>query len=192
MKYLSNKSRIKAPEFISNKIRSRIIREKDSGRVREITGFTLIEAIIYIALISIMLGFTVLTISQMMDAQSRLKSKIEIDVETDFVLRKMNWALTNALAINQPLINSSSSVLSIDKNGGSENPLVFDLASGSIRLSRGGGAANVLNNQYVTINQLSFEHFAASGTIPEALRTTIVIQSSSDSKTIQTINYLKK
>lgn len=155
-------------------------------------GFTLIEAIIYIALISIMLGFTVLVISQMMDTQRRLKSKIELEAEADFILRKLNWALTNAQNVSQPPLNSSSSVLSIDKNGGSENPLVFDLAGGDIRLSRGGGAATALNNQYVTLNQLTFEHLAASGTTPEAIRTTIAVQSLTDARIIQITNYLKK
>ena len=157
-------------------------------------GFTLIETVIYAGLISIIIGFAVSMISQIIENQSRLRARVEVAEETNFILRKISWALAGVTAINQPPSGSSSTILGTTKSNFAENPLVFDLNGGNIRLSRASGTPAILNSGNILVKKLNFEHTAASGTIPEAVKTTITLESvsASSSETITTVDYLRK
>ena len=57
-------------------------------------GFTLIETIIYIALLSLMLGGVLLSIFQILQGSLRTGEKTTTQEEGNFILRKINWTLT--------------------------------------------------------------------------------------------------
>lgn len=133
-------------------------------------GFTLIETIIYSALLSIVIGMVLLAVFQIIDSQDRARSRTEVEEEANFLFAKIKWALTGFQTINQPAVNSTSSLLSVNKYNFSQNPLVFDLASGALRLRRGSGATTTINSENITINSLIFSHLAASGTAPAAMK----------------------
>lgn len=157
-------------------------------------GFTLIETIIYAGLISVIIGFAVFMISQIIENQNRLRARVEVREETNFLLRKISWALAGATTINQPLPGSSSTILGTTKSNFAENPLVFDLNGSNARLSRASGTPVILNSGSILVKKLNFEHTAPSGTIPEAVKTTLTLESvsASSSETIETIDYLRK
>ncbi len=155
-------------------------------------GFTLIETIIYAALVSIIIIFSVLVMYQIIEVQDRLKAKAEIEGEAGFVLQKINWVLGGAYSINQPSAGATSTTLSINKSNFPQNPLVFDAANGNVRLSRAGGNAIILDNQNVVVDNLIFEHLAASGNVPPAVKIAIRVSYSFYSKTFETIYYLRK
>ncbi|MBI5306374.1 prepilin-type N-terminal cleavage/methylation domain-containing protein [Candidatus Wolfebacteria bacterium] len=157
-------------------------------------GFTLIEVIIYAALVSLMAEFSIFSMNQIINNNNFLRAKIEVEEETNFILQKINWALGNAGAINQPGAGATSTILSVNKNNFSQNPIVFDLNGNNVRLSKGGINFSALNNQNVSVNRLIFEHLAASGSAPAAVKTTIAVNSKSlnYSKTIEILYYLRQ
>lgn len=154
-------------------------------------AFTLIETIIYAALISMIIGFSVFVIYQIINVQERLKSKTEVEEEMNFVLQKINWALTGANVVNQPLANSTSTMLSVNKANFAQNPLIFDLDNKNIRLSRAGDGLAILNSGNIIVDQLIFQYLSSSSA-PESVKTTITLKSGVYSKTVETINYLRK
>ncbi|MBI4993588.1 type II secretion system protein [Candidatus Wolfebacteria bacterium] len=156
-------------------------------------AFTLIETIIYAVLVSLIGGFSIFVLYQIIDSGDRLKAKIDVEGEANFILQKVNWALNGATAVNQPAAGATSTILSINKNNFSSNPIVFDLNEGNIRLAKGGGAASFLNNQNISVGQLVFEHLAASGGSSEAIRATLSVNSKifNYSKTIEMLYYLR-
>lgn len=154
-------------------------------------GFTLIETIIYAVLISMIIGFSSFVVYQIINTQEMLKAKIELEEEANFILQKINWALAGASVINQPAANATSTTLSINKANFIQNPLIFDLNNKNIRLSRGGSEAVVLNNSDINIDQLVFEYLSSTSTL-KSVKSTITLKSGRYSKTIETINYLRK
>lgn len=124
-------------------------------------GFTLIETLIYAALISIMIGFSLTAAYQIIDSSESLNKKIVVEEEANFLLRKIEWALTGIETINSPVSGASSSILSVNKINFFANPLVFDLDSDNLRLKKGTGSPVILNNQNVKITNLVFEHLPA-------------------------------
>jgi type II secretory pathway pseudopilin PulG len=151
-------------------------------------GFTLIETIIYTALISIIIGGALVTVYQVLESNNALYNKIIVEQEANFLLRKFAWALSGVSAINLPVVGATSSVLSINKINFPENPLVFNLNATDIRLKRGSQEPVILNAQNVKITNLVFQHLASVGNGPEAIKINLTV----DSQTFSTVIYLRK
>lgn len=137
-------------------------------------GFTLIETIVYIALLSILISGSILITYQITQGTENVNTKTTTDEEAHFLLRKIDWTLSGITAINDPAAGSSGAGLSVDKING-PNPLVFDLDSGNVRLSRASGGFTILNSENVMVSGLLFEHIAPVGTKPAAVRVSFTL-----------------
>lgn len=151
-------------------------------------GFTLIEVLIYSALIAMIISGSLIAVYQIIEGSNSIQNKIITEQEANFLLSKIRWALTGATAIDIPAIGLASSTLSINKANYSENPIVFDLNSNNLRIKQGSGNPAILNSQNIAINNLIFEHLAASGSGPEGLKINITI----NNKLFTTTIYLRK
>ena len=151
-------------------------------------GFTLIEILIYSALIAMIISGSLIAVYQIIEGSASIQNKIITEQEANFLLSKIKWALTGATTINIPTVGLASSTLSINKANYSENPIVFDLNSNNLRIKQGAGNPAILNSQNVAINNLIFEHLATSGSGPEGLKINITI----NNKLFATTIYLRK
>jgi hypothetical protein len=59
-------------------------------------GFTLLEAIIYIALFAFVIGSGVISTYQIFDGQANIKTKARQEMEIDFVFHKLQWAMSES------------------------------------------------------------------------------------------------
>ncbi len=155
---------------------------------RSTTGFTLIETIIYMALISIIIAGALITVYQVLESSNALYNKIITEQEANFLLRKFAWVTSGVSTINLPPAGATSSVLSVNKTNFSENPLILDLNANNVRLKRGSKEPAILNTQNVKIKNLIFQHLASVGDAPEAIKINLTIDTQSFSTTI----YLRK
>lgn len=162
------------------------------------SGLTLIEVVIYVALLSIFLSFSIGTMYGLLESQSQNRRRIETQEEANFLMAKIEWALSDASAINFPAAGASSSVLSVDKYGFSANPVVFDVSSGTMRLARGGGAPAALSDGNVVVSQASFTHNAALNGAPESVAISFTVSEANPvspptaSTTLENLIYLAK
>jgi len=90
------------------------------------TGFTLIELVIYMALFSIMMGGLIVTIFQLIQNSEKINSKDSVHEEINFVFRKIDWALNDAVDISYPIPGSQNEIW-INKNNFANNPIIFRL-----------------------------------------------------------------
>ncbi len=146
-----------------------------SGNPERISGFTLLETLIYAALLGVIITFAVGTMYSIVQGSSSLNDKIVIEEEAHFLLRKIEWTLTGVETINIPSVGSSSSTLSVAKFNFSSNPVVIDLNGENVRIRRGTGSPAVLNSGRVAVGALTFTHNAAVGSAPAAIRVTLDI-----------------
>ncbi len=126
-------------------------------------GFTLIEILIYLALVSLITTIAIASVYPLIDNYYRNQARLDIEGEVNFLMRKINWALMGAYLINQPTAGSTSTTLSINKEGFSQNPIAFDVNNGDFRISLAGAGPIVLNNVNVKIEKAEFEHISQSG-----------------------------
>lgn len=128
------------------------------------SGFTLVELIIYIALMGVLLlalsGFFGLVL------RSRVKTQSISEVEQQGiqVMQIISQTVRNSTTINSPSTGASGASLSVAVATPAKSPTVFDLSGGAIEIKEGAGAAVALTNSRVVASDLSFYNLTRSGT----------------------------
>lgn len=161
-------------------------------------GFTLIETIIYLGLFSLVSSLVLVVFYQILGSENQHRNRVEVDTEANFMMQKIQWALTGVQTINQPGLNATGTTLSVNKFNYSQNPVVLDLGSRNLRITKGTSSTVLLGSNRVYLNQLTFEHLPAVQSAPEGVKVTLVVVSAdierpvAASTTIQDTIYLRK
>ena len=150
------------------------------------SGFTLIETIIYIAILAFLITGGVISAFYIIEASEKNKTGIVINTEANFLLKKIDWVLAGALSINSPAAGLSGAAFSVNLDSPT-NPTVIDLAGGKARISEG-GSTQELTSDRVKIENLLFLHIAPAGLKPPAIRARFNI----DGNQFEIIKYLRK
>ncbi len=141
-----------------------------------IRGFTLIEAIVYLALFSILMGGGVVAAYSLFDATTRAGTRTMLQEETDFLLSKIDWTLSGAEAVTAPGAGAVGSALTVAKwDTSSGNPIVIAKNGDNLTMTRSGGSEEILNNTNVSVTAIAFEHVVdpGNGTVPEYVKAVI-------------------
>lgn len=152
-------------------------------------GFTLIEVIVYLAVLTFLIGSGVSAAYYIIDSSEKNKSDINIEAEAYFLLRKIEWAMTYAdltNPINSPASGTIGNSLSVNKTG--TGIVVIDAPSSRARISIAGAPAIEITNDRVKIENLQFNYIAAMGTKPGAIKATFTI----NGRNYETTKYLRK
>ena len=64
-------------------------------------GFSLIEVIIYIALMAFLMGAGITAAFFVIDSSQKNKEEVNVQAEGNFILRKIDWALTGATDVKR-------------------------------------------------------------------------------------------
>ena len=89
-------------------------------------------------------------------------------------LQQITQALRNSDAINSPTLGTSARALSLNSIVAGNNPTMFDIASGVIRITEGAGAAVPLTNSRITISALQFTNLSRANT-PDTIQITFTM-----------------
>ena len=130
-------------------------------------GFTLIEVIIYSALIAIVIGGSLGVIYQIFQGADSLNKQIIVEQDANFILSKVRWVLTDIDSVVSPAtINSSSTVLTVNKKNFPSNPVTVQLQSGNLVIRQGSSLEYVLNHGSFFVDSVIFERqsYTASST----------------------------
>lgn len=121
-------------------------------------GFTLIEAVVYLGLFAILMGGMVTAAYSVFESSDHDQTKIMIQEEGDFLVAKINWALSGGKEAYSP----QPWILSVNKYDGLNVVIsTLDNCSGdstsNIFLKRGADCFQ-LNNSNVQVSNLVFIH----------------------------------
>lgn len=128
---------------------------------KKLKAFTLIEVLLYVALISI---FTLVLASfwgSVNEINARNKAMSAVNTEAAFILNTISRSIRTASAINTPTAGNSSSTLSLVK---SANPTVFSINNGVLFIQEGANPTVQLSSNQVYVNSLSFTNVTNTGT----------------------------
>jgi len=127
-------------------------------------GFTLIELLLYISISGVI--FLTGSILLFLILQSRVKNQTVAEVEQQGiqVLQLISQAIRNAENINSPLAGSSSSSISIDVISAPNDPTIFDLSTGVVRITEGAGSPISITSTSVVASDLTFENLSRTDT----------------------------
>ena len=128
-------------------------------------GFTLVELLLYVSLSSIILLSVSVFVTSLLEARVKNQVIAEVEQEGIQVLQIITQTGRNAVAINGPETGASSTSLSFNTVISGNNPTVFDLTEGAIRIKEGGDSPVVLTNKtLVTASALSFHNLTKPST----------------------------
>lgn len=137
------------------------------------TGFTLIEVLIYSALFSLMMVGMLGGAYMVIQSANQSNARLLVDDEANFVLRKINWALTGVSLISTPSSGLTWFTLDVTKTG--VGSVKFRLDSDNIEMDTGSGYIP-LDTGNVIAASLSFQHIPpASVDQPAAIRATFYL-----------------
>ncbi len=132
-----------------------MIRQVPAHRNR---GFTLLETLMYIALIGILIGGMIVAVYPVFTNSERLSQKVTRDTETAFLLHKLSWALSSVTSLSV----SGGDTLTIDMEGG---PVVTFEANGTTVDFDG----EPLLSSRVKVENLVFDHTIGSDGAPDTV-----------------------
>ncbi len=127
-------------------------------------GFTLIELLLYVAISSVLLLVISAFLSSLLQSRVKNQTIAEVEQQGVQVMQIISQTIRNAKDINSPTQGTSASSLSLDVITGANNPTVFDLSSGVVRIKEGVATAIALTNSRVTASGLSFQNLSRSNT----------------------------
>jgi type II secretory pathway pseudopilin PulG len=127
-------------------------------------GFTLVELLLYVSLVGLMSFVIAAFVPLLLDTREKNTTIAEVEQQGALVLGRIAQEVRNAEAITSPSAGSNGSSLTLDVVAGADDPTVFDLSSGALRITQGAGSATDLTNSRVTVSDLDFENLSAAGT----------------------------
>lgn len=143
--------------------------------VQDKKGFTLFEFLIYLGIVSVVLTMAGAVALNIMLRKAKLTAVKEVSQNARLASEKISAAIRNAESILSPAAGGTASVLSLQTADTAENPTVFDLSGGALRIKKGLGAAVELTSGQVNVTNLAFSNVSYPLT-PGTIRAEIIIE----------------
>jgi len=109
-------------------------------------GFTLIETLLYLALFAIVIGGGMIAAYNIIEATSSNTNHVILQEEANFLLRKIDWALTGAKTVNP-----SGTNLTITKYDGTSVAFSYNSTTKTLQLN-----STPLNSSNISLTGLTF------------------------------------
>lgn len=121
-------------------------------------GFTFIEAVLYVAIVSIMLTALIPFVWNIVEGGSKSAVQQEVSSNARFISERIKYEIRNSFGVNSPARGVSASSLILCENSGScgSSPTTMALSSSNITIRDKGASAIQLNSNDVSISGLSF------------------------------------
>jgi len=140
------------------------------------SGFTMVEILIYSAILAIFLGAVFSFIASILGTTDNLLERNELLANTEFVESKIGWLTSLATGVTTPAPNSSGTALKMNLSDLTLDPALFSLTSSTINLSFASGTPAALTNDRVRVTTFEVKHLAASSSPPQ-LKISLALQS---------------
>jgi type II secretory pathway pseudopilin PulG len=121
-------------------------------------GFTFVELILYLAIVSIVIGAIVPFAFNIIGGGVKSSTQQEVFSSGRYISERIKYEIRNASAITT--VTPTSITLASTTPG--SNPTVIDLNSGNIRIQQAGGKATNLNSANTTVSSLNFVNLTSS------------------------------
>lgn len=145
-------------------------------------GFTLVEAIVYIALLGFIMASTVATAYQLLGGAGSLATKNTAVEEGNFVLRKLDWALAGSSGLDTSVAHQ----LTVTRYDGVT--VSIKLNGTAVDMKETGGSFSPITTSNVIASSLAFVDIPVVGTSPEGVTATLVL----NGLTFSVTQYLRK
>lgn len=120
-------------------------------------GFTFIEIILYVSIVSIILVALVPVAWNVIGGSVKSSAQQEVFSQARLISERIKYEIRNADGVNSVAATS----ISLDPPGTSNDPTIIDLSGGKIRIKLGVAAAVDLNSSDTSITSLTFTNYTS-------------------------------
>jgi prepilin-type N-terminal cleavage/methylation domain-containing protein len=141
-------------------------------------GFTLIETIVYIALMGMLMTGALLCAYDLIQSSQKTGGKTAVQEEGTFVVRKLEWALADMSTAPTTGGSGCTQTISIAKTGYPLNPIEFrrNTTNNTIEMREGGaGAYSAITTSNVSASCFKASAIASVGSAPPGVVVTTTI-----------------
>ncbi len=127
-------------------------------------GFTLIELIIYIGIVTVVLLAVINFGFEIIYGNVKSQAIREVQQNSRFVMEKIARIIEEASAINSPSPGNSADILSLEMANPNLNPTIFSVFDNKLRITQGVTGPYELTNNRVTVTDLQFTNLSYTDT----------------------------
>lgn len=119
-------------------------------------GVTLIETLIYVALIGLIVSSIVLLTSAVLNSRMKTRSSLVLEENMRFAIEGIKRKVFLASDISSPSVGEEDNGLTIAINDPAKDPTIFSLINGAIMIKEGNNEMIEIISDEVEITNLSF------------------------------------
>jgi type II secretory pathway pseudopilin PulG len=131
---------------------------------KKMSAFTLVEILLYISIVSVMMGVISIFMFSILQSQAKFKTISEVDQQGIQVAQIISQAIRNSNGITAPIQGNSGSSLTLGFADSAKNPTVFNSNGNNLQIKEGTDAIIPLTNSKVSISGLSFSNLSLTNT----------------------------
>ena len=140
-------------------------KKKTSPVTQTKKGFTLLELLLYISISAVILFFSLAFLALIQEAKIKNQTIAEVEQQGVQAIEIMTQIIRNAKEINTPPAGSlPGSSFSVDTPVVLNNPTIFDIADGKIRMKQGNNSAMDITSSRVIASELIADNVSRTGT----------------------------
>ena len=134
--------------------------------IKEQQGFTLLELLLYVAIVSTLLGAVTVFLSLSLSARVKNESISEVNQQGIAILERMTTIIRGAESITSPAIGTTGGSLTIAVPVVANSPTTFDATGtpAAVQIKEGNGSAIALTNNKIAVSDLAFKNLSRAGT----------------------------
>ncbi len=117
-------------------------------------GFTLIEFMIYTAIVVFLIGTLTLTAVNALNARMKVSAMERVTLSAESAMNNITYAVQNAKAVN----SAEGGSLSLDVYPEHDNPTMFSIDNGRLMIKKGTKDAVPITGERVEVTNLSFNN----------------------------------
>lgn len=121
-------------------------------------GFTLLELILYVAILTLMLGTLIPLAWNVVGSSAKSSFQEEVSSQARYVSERIKYEIRNSTGINSLTATS----ISLATSTGAANPTIIDLSAGKIRITQGTASPVNLNSTDSTVTALVFTSYTSA------------------------------
>ena len=124
-------------------------------------GFTMLEALIYIALFAFIIGTGVIAAYNLFTGSVHIQTRAQQEAELNFVLRKLEWALGGSQIVN-PAVGDDALLIAEKPAGGTQYHFKKDGTNAFVMRAGGIGTFTPLTTKHLNITNIRFERITGA------------------------------
>ena len=129
------------------------------------SGFTIIELLLYIILVSVLLLVVSTFLGTILKSRIKNQTIAEVTQQGQYTMNIITQTIRNSESINSPTMTNNATLLDLDVINTTNDPTVFDLLGGALRITEGiQSPINLTSTSTVVVSNLRFDNLSRTGT----------------------------